>query len=164
MKACFTGHRYITSKHSQAINYLINKAIELGVTEFFSGMAIGTNLLATKILISRNLPWIAVIPCQDQTQKWPNYLKLEYEQIKIKAKEIIILADKYTNNCMAIRNQFMINNSDILLSVYDGKISSKSGTKLTTEMAKKKGLIIFNYNPITCQFNDYFPLQQLSLF
>jgi uncharacterized phage-like protein YoqJ len=164
MKACFTGHRYVKNNHNEAINKLIDKAIAYGVTEFLNGMAIGTDLLAAQILNQRNLSWIAVIPCQDQTEKWPSYLKQEYENIRVRAKSEIILADKYKSNCMAIRNQFMIDNSAILLSVYDESNKYGSGTKFTVEMAKKKGLIIFNYNPITGKFSEHLPEQQLTIF
>jgi hypothetical protein len=45
-KAFFTGHRGINSSVSKSINKLIDMAIVQGVTEFFSGMAFGTDLLA----------------------------------------------------------------------------------------------------------------------
>ena len=46
---------------------------------------------------------------------------------------------KYFNGCMMKRNNYMIDNSSLLIAIYNG---SPGGTKQTIEKAKQKGLQI----------------------
>jgi hypothetical protein len=55
MKAFFTGHRNIDDI-KDPINQLIDIALKRGVTEFFNGMALGTDQLATKFILTLSLP------------------------------------------------------------------------------------------------------------
>jgi uncharacterized phage-like protein YoqJ len=162
-RACFTGHRYIHANKSNinGINHLIHIALNKGVTKFYNGMALGTDLLSAQILIQRKIPFIAVIPCPDQTELWLKHQQQLYEEIRKKAKSEIILYPKYTQGVMQGRDKWMINHSDILLSVYDGRLSG--GTKLTVEMALSAHKLVINYNPIIEQITEIKP-KQLTLF
>ena len=50
--AFFTGHRNAINIEN-AINALIDIAINQGINHFYSGMALGTDMIASKVLINR---------------------------------------------------------------------------------------------------------------
>ena len=50
----------------------------------------------------------------------------------------------YTSDCMQKRNKYMVNNSDYIITVWDGK---PSGTGNTVKYAKQKNKKILIINP-----------------
>ena len=55
-----------------------------------------------------------------------------------------ILQTQYTSDCMVKRNKYMVDNSSVLISVFDG---SFGGTMHTVNYAKKQGLEIIELKP-----------------
>ncbi len=47
------------------------------------------------------------------------------------------MSENYTSDCMLKRNRYMVDNSDIVIAVWDGR--SGSGTGATVNYAKKQG-------------------------
>lgn len=145
--ACFTGHRGIDSFVKGAILQLINMASEQGVREFLSGMAFGTDLMAAEVLFERQLPWTAVLPCpaEEQTLKWPGPYKDVHARLLDVANKQILLSEHYTDDCMAVRNRFMVDNSELCLGVWDGR--KKGGTYQTLRYARSLKKLIYVYDP-----------------
>ena len=52
-------------------------------------------------------------------------------------KRKLFLYDKFKDNCMLERNDYMLNNSSLVIALYNGK---GGGTGYTVRIAKKKGL------------------------
>lgn len=162
MKAFFTGHRWINHHHKE-INKLIDYALSRGVKHFYSGMALGTDLLAAECLIRRNLDWTAVIPCRDQDALWKLKERNRYTRILKAAPNQITLYERYSAGVMQARNLWMIKRSDFCLSIYTGKQSG--GTATTVLTAAMRGIPVVNINPYTHEFCLYQSrYQQLSLF
>jgi len=155
-KAFFTGHRTVksTPENITAINQLIDKAIVLGIEKFYIGMAIGLDLLAAEILIQRNLPFIAAIPCEDHPKKWPIEWQEKWANVRIQAESEIVLYPTYTPTCLNERNHFMIRNSHLGLAAYDG---SSGGTQNAINDALKARLTVFSFNPQTGNEFTYSP-------
>ncbi|MCC3459809.1 MAG: DUF1273 family protein [Oscillatoriales cyanobacterium] len=148
--AFFTGHRGVGRSVVKPINKLIDMAIAQGVTEFFSGMAIGTDLLAAEILTDRNLPWKAITPCPYQCIKWSKPYQNAYWQLLRSADAEIRISENYTPTCMMERNAYMVKHSDLCLAVWDGR--SNGGTYQTLKMALRAKKLIFAYNPQSNSF------------
>jgi uncharacterized phage-like protein YoqJ len=160
MKAFFTGHRDITNI-KDGINQLIDMALERGVTEFFNGMALGTDQLAAEVLIERQLHWTAVIPCQNQDRLWTLQQKLKYKELLKSASNKIVLYPEYTPGVMQARNQWMVKHSNICLAVYDNRLTG--GAALSVNIAIAHHLPIIQFNPKTLEIVVIEP-KQLSLF
>ncbi|MEA5619934.1 SLOG family protein [Cronbergia sp. UHCC 0137] len=164
--ACFTGHRKISNNIIGGIKQGIDKALEMGVNHFFVGMAKGTDQLAATILIQRNLPWTAVIPCGDQSKLWSEKEKIISDRLLRYADNQVILRPKYTVDCMHVRNRYMIDHSDVCIAIYDGKLTG--GTANTYRLALKKKLPIIQINPSLRRVSVYQPPKpkhtQFSLF
>ncbi len=84
------------------------------------------------------------IPCLNQTYRWSEKNKNEYESI-LKQADIVTYVSKtyYFNGCMAKRNKYIVDKSSRLIAVFSG---AEGGTKQTIEMAKEKNLDIVIIN------------------
>ena len=132
---------------------------------FYSGGAIGVDQIAFEIVdglfldenitIKNNI----AIPFKDQDRLWRINDKERYKSQKERADNVIYVdtekgyevsgteEGKYDVRKMQKRNEYMVDNSDILIAVFDG---SKSGTKNCIDYAKKhnKEIIIIDLNKI----------------
>lgn len=153
--ACFTGHRGINSYVKEAILELIKMASEQGVREFLSGMAFGTDLMAAEVLTERQLCWTAVLPCpaEEQTLKWAGVYKAVHARLLGEAHKQILLSEHYTDDCMANRNRYMVDNSELCLGVWDGR--RNGGTYQTLRYARSIKKLIYVYDPNQRNFFVY---------
>jgi uncharacterized phage-like protein YoqJ len=159
--AHFTGHRpeklsgYKISENGRMIGMLtdsiLNHVENKGVTAFITGMALGVDMWSALIVLDLkktvcpNIKLICAIPCKNQTNKWVKERKEEWEKIVSEADEVIYVSDKdYTDTCMQKRNEYMVDESDYTIAVWDG---SNGGTKNCIDYAKKKGMEITYINP-----------------
>ena len=154
---CFSGHRIVPfAKQNEMMRLLrneITKSYHEGYRCFYCGMAIGFDLLAAKATLSlkTELPQIktiAVLPCREQNEKWNEKNKVEYETILKKVDDVVIVSDHYHHRCFLQRNDYMVQRSSRLITLYDGKF--KGGTFYTLNKAIKNGLYVINiYNLIS---------------
>lgn len=163
MACCFTGHRpaklawgYDESntackKLKKELAFWITKLIEFGVTDFYTGMAMGVDIWAAEIILNlkkeyqnREIKLIAVIPFEGQQSKWTDEWKKRYSDILKAADSKIVLQQQYTRGCLHARNRYMVDNSSFIIAVFNGE---EGGTKYTIDYAKKKGLRIKILDP-----------------
>ena len=154
---CFSGHRIVPfAKQNEIMRLLrneITKSYNEGYRCFYCGMAVGFDLLSAKVTLSlkTELPQmkiIAVLPCREQNEKWNEKNKVEYETILKKVDDVIIVSDHYHQRCFLQRNDYMVQRSSRLITLYDGKF--KGGTFYTLNKAIKNGLYVINiYNLIS---------------
>lgn len=154
---CFSGHRIVPfAKQNEIMRLLrneITKSYNEGYRCFYCGMAVGFDLLAAKATLSlkTELPQIriiAVLPCRDQNEKWDEKNKVEYETILKKVDDVVIVSGHYHHRCFLQRNDYMVQRSSRLITLYDGKF--KGGTFYTLNKAIKNGLYVINiYNLIS---------------
>lgn len=161
---CFSGHRpkglpwkgderdERCEKLVGVINAILEEKIKEGFDYFISGMAIGVDTLcAEAVLRLREVyPHIKLecaLPCIDQTEKWHDEQIERYSEILKKADKVYYSSDKeYFRDCMNLRNKYMVDNSDLLLAVWNGK---KGGTANTVKYARKKEKEVVIINPDT---------------
>lgn len=128
----------------------------------FIGMASGIDLLAGLAVINfnktfkQNIKLICCIPGKNQTEKFTDKEKEIYDYILKNSNEIIQLSE---NVCSAKefkeRNQYMIDNSDELLSYWNGQ-KTHSGTYSAISYAYKKDKKITVVNPLNLNMRyDY---------
>lgn len=121
-----------------AMNWLIqNKPIQV-----ISGMALGWDQALAQAAINLEIPLLAAIPCYYQEIKWPKQSQaLYYELISQAFKKILVTTSIYNNSCMQIRNEWMVNNSDLVLAYWDG---TEGGTANCIKYANKVEKPIIN--------------------
>lgn len=137
---CVTGHRDIPAGQighiKKSLEQEVDRAISDGFTCFISGFADGVDLLFAEIVaekITKNLALklIAAIPYQ---KRLDTLRKAERTKALIDlCAEIYIAADDYRPSVYAKRNRYMVEHSDRVIAVYDGR--EKGGTVGTIRLA-----------------------------
>lgn len=139
---CFTGHRNLTDEQRKivtielvgCVEYLINE----GYTHFITGMASGVDLLAAGIILqfkrtNKNIFLEAAVPHQNRLKcNDPNFIN-----ILNRSDKVTVIQEKYDISCFMKRNKYMVNNSDIVIAIWDGRKSG--GTYNTIKYAESQG-------------------------
>lgn len=124
----------------ETIEKLIN---EQGYNYFIAGGAIGvdTDFAETVIRLREykypNIKLEIAVPCENQDLKWNQSDKDKYHQILSQADFVNVLSKHYTKFCMAKRNEYMVNKSDMVLVFWNTKIT-KGGTYRTLMYMNRK--------------------------
>lgn len=158
----FTGHRPDkfpwrydeADSRCVALKAVLTKQIAAlasqGVTDWLSGMALGTDLWCAKIILDlqKEYPSLrlhCILPCENQEIKWSVPAQKQYYSILERASKVVYVSRKYTANCMLERNHYLVEHASILLAVYNG--IKHSGTAATLRYAHKLGRKIFIIDP-----------------
>lgn len=148
----FTGHRLdkIGIKIPSEIYYKIYKSIEdklkeLKPSKTISGMALGVDQISAIISYRLNIPFIAAIPFKGQENLWSDKEKNTYNKLlKLSCEQVIVNTGTYLTSHYQTRNEWMVDNSDLLIAIFNG---SKSGTANCINYAKRKNKEILVINP-----------------
>ena len=160
MICCATGHRpnklggYSTEAFSLLENicyYWITDNVEkLKITHFISGMALGWDQAVAEAVINYNtfgkytklIKLTAALPFAGQEIKWPIESKKLYFKLLSLCDEIVYVSDVgYNPAKMQIRNEWMVNKSDLVVAMFDG---TTGGTHNCIKYAKSKNKQIVN--------------------
>lgn len=110
-----------------------------------SGMALGVDQWAASICIKLGIPFVAAVPFKSQESKWPKESQKIYNLILSKASEVVIVCDgEYSSHKLQIRNEWMVDNCNKLIAVYNG---TPGGTKNCVEYANKVNREIYRIIP-----------------
>ena len=158
MKACcFTGYRpekfpfefnpecreYVSFEND--LISAITSALADGYDTFYCGGAMGFDILAAELLniFRRNNSFrlVLALPFCSQSKAFPSEWKERYAAVLSSADEIVYVSQEYHRGCYLERNRFMVDNSDRVITFYDGK---KGGTRNTVLYARKKEIEIVN--------------------
>lgn len=147
VKVAFTGHRpnslpssygYDLSNATwrRLIEEIKNKLVTLHATTTITGGALGVDQAA--FIASKELGLFSelAIPCMNQDKLWSVNAKDFYKRMLTTADKVTYISHQdYTSDCMQKRNQYMIDNCDVLIAIWDGRESG--GTANTVRYAKK---------------------------
>lgn len=151
---CFTGHRptklpWGSNENDPRCNALkeelychVQGIYEAGYSHFICGMAIGCDMFFAEAVLrlKESHPEItleAAIPCGSQPDRWTGPLRRRYNDILNRCSRVNVLQINYTPDCMQKRNQYMVDNSSLLLACFDGR---PGGTMSTILYARRQGL------------------------
>lgn len=136
-----TGRREIPP-----IRNKLTEAIKiLQPTKIISGMAYGTDLLAAEIAVALNIPFMAAIPFLDQERYYDVSDKVRYRNLLKKAEsQVVICEGPYAKIKYQKRNEYIVDNSDKILAVFDGIESGGTYNCIKYAEKKNKEIIIFN--------------------
>lgn len=92
-----------------------------------------------------NIKLHCAIPCKNHSNQWNKKDRQLYNYILSKADAVkLVSKEEYKPYLMQKRNEYMVDNSDIVIAVWDG---SKSGTANCIEYAKSKHKEIIYIKP-----------------
>ena len=116
-----------------------------------SGMALGIDTLYALVAMDLqdrglNIALEAAIPCADHTSKWFNKVDVNrWHTIVDRADKVTQVSDKpYDYKCMQDRNEYMVDECDSLIAVWDG---TKGGTGNCVKYAKSQNKTIIVIQP-----------------
>ena len=161
IKACsFTGYRpnkfdfplsAVSPQYKEFENRLLSEitaASDGGCREYFCGMAWGFDILAGEavILLKKmrprdNIKLIAVVPFLGQEKSWDAEWQRRYSAVLSAADRVVYISQNYANWAYHKRNRYMVDNSDTVITFFDGK---SGGTAATLRYAGEKGKRIIN--------------------
>lgn len=156
----FTGHRpdklngYSPNDNKQLLwklNEVIIDHIETkGVSLFISGMALGIDMWSARIVLKLkekypHIQLICAVPCKNHPAKWGEESRKEWQYIIDRADKVVYVSNEpYTAWCMQKRNEWMSDNSDYVIAVWD---ESPGGTGNCVRYAVKIEKDITYINP-----------------
>lgn len=128
-------------------------AIKDGYTHFICGFALGSDMFFAEAVLAlrKKYPKItleAALPCETQADHWLKEDRGKYFEFLTLCDKETYVSLKYHKNCYLERNRYIVNQSQRLIAVYDGKFG---GTMATVNRAKAKKLELININPISLQ-------------
>ncbi|MBQ8003827.1 MAG: DUF1273 family protein [Oscillospiraceae bacterium] len=146
----FSGHRQIYTMHSETLLPLLSDTVDTlissGVTRFCSGGAMGFDLLAAELILEKKkngaeISLSMILPCRNQSDRWPAATRRRYDAVLQSADEVIYVADNYNQFCMHLRNRRLVDEADILLCYL---VREASGTAFTRNYAIDRDKKIIN--------------------
>ena len=158
---CFTGHRSQKlpwgenetdercKEMKRALREEIVKAMKRGYVYFISGMALGFDIISAETVLSlkQDYPQIKLIealPCKNQSDKWKACQIERYNKVLSQCDSVRCLYDNYNDKCMLERNDYMVNNSSLVIALYNGQ---GGGTGYTIRKAKESGVEVVIIKP-----------------
>lgn len=148
-RCCFTGHRpeKLTVPQDEikaALETKIREAIADGYQTFVSGMARGVDLWAAEIVLRiKEEGWpghlLCASPYRGFEAQWSEKWKRMYRRVMDSADLAGFVCAQYSPGCFQIRNEWMVNHSNRVIAVYNGR---PSGTRNTIRYAKLQGVSV----------------------
>lgn len=160
--ACaFTGHRpksfpwkYDESNPDcvllkEVLATQIEALADRGVTDFLSGMAQGTDLWCSEIVLALKkknpaLMLHCILPCKGQESKWTASAQERYHSILAQANEVVYVGQEYSRDCMLKQNRYLVDHSSFLLAVYNGTWRSGTGATVRYALKQRREVIIID--------------------
>ena len=165
---CFTGHRpdklggfNENNTMAAGIKKVLAQEIERmatdGFTEFISGGALGVDTWAAEAVIEvrKVHPLIKLTiarPFPSQDSKWLEESKYRFKAFCGAADKVVdVSPDPYSAWKMQVRNEWMVDQSDLILAIWDG---SSGGTGNCVEYAKANGKRLLVIHPSTLKRSE----------
>ncbi len=138
---CDWTPRYTSRKSRRGrLTHAIQNAIACGYTHFISGFAAGVDLMFAEIVVdlktSQAITLEAAIP-------YPGRMKTPDKTFQrlIGACDVVkVHSAAYSKGCYMVRNRYMVDNSSLVIAVYDGR--ETGGTAVTVRYATKLGCLV----------------------
>lgn len=143
-----TGHRpdklggYSDKAHDELTNVAIAYLQEAKPTKVISGMALGWDTALADAAVLLGIPLVAAIPFEGQESRWPIHSRARFNYLRSRATEEVIVSEGgYAAWKMQVRNEWMVDNSDLVVALWNG---TDGGTANCVRYAEKKGKPIVN--------------------
>lgn len=125
---CVTGHRDIPDEQIDAVKYALRreivKAVSDGYTGFMTGFANGADQYFAEIVVilQKDFPELRLIAVLPYRKRMDSLCQKEHTNALLDAcAEVIVIQDEYRPNVYAKRNRYMVEHSDRVIAVYDGR-------------------------------------------
>ena len=133
---CVTGHRDLPQNQINYVKAALLREIEKSVADFMSGFAEGVDQYFVEMVMEKqkddpSLELIAVIPYQKRLDSLRAKGRT-YEMLEA-CHDVVVIREEYQPSVYSHRNRYMVEHSDRVIAVYDGR--EKGGTVRTIRFA-----------------------------
>lgn len=152
----YNEHYKLCVKIKKALTAEIVNLYRQGVRSFWVGGSIGVDTWAAEIVMElkkqtefEEIRLCVALPFHGFKDRYDSKQQTRLRDILSACDEKTTVSDTESEHAYRNRNEYMINRSDCVLAVYDNDRSIRSGTGMTVNYAKKKGLPIILIHPDT---------------
>jgi uncharacterized phage-like protein YoqJ len=129
----------------------IASLIDNGVTTFLTGMALGADIWGAQIVLALkthrpDLRLIAVLPCENQADRWSPEQRERYFDILAQCNETVYISRHYTRDCMFKRNRWLIDHANFVLAVYNGEVKGSAANSVRYAYRQSRAIIVIDPN------------------
>lgn len=159
---CFTGHRPYRLpwrenewdprclRFQERLKALLEELYGRGYRHFLCGMAQGADLLFCEAVLALrrehgDVLLEAAIPCAAQADRWKAAQRERYRRLVAQCDLETLVQQEYTPDCMLRRDYYMVERSQLLIALYDGRPSG--GTYKTLLHGIRHNLEIVQLDP-----------------
>lgn len=154
-----TGHRSVRGERAELVRGVLRGVLERlqvrhteGIVAV-CGMAVGADAEFAEAALSLGVPLVAAVPVETQSDPWPLEARWRYDRFIAQACLVVeVWKDpdyraQTIGSQMFARDRWMIDNSDLTVAVWDGRVSG--GTWHTVREAFRRGRKVLVVNPST---------------
>ncbi len=152
----YNEHYKLCVKIKKALSVEIKNLYQQGVRTFWVGGSMGVDTWAAEIILElkkqkgfEDIRLCVALPFPDFKERFDAKQQTRLRDILLACDEQVILSDHKSEKAFRIRNEYMVNQSDCMLAVYDNDRAIRSGTGMTVNYAQKKKLPITLIHPDT---------------
>jgi len=155
MIVAITGHRpqaiggfnLPNPTYNHICQQLVKLLLELKPEHCLTGMALGADQYFAAVCIKLKLPYTACLPFEGQESAWPADSQKAYRLLrKLASKEVIVSSGGYSAAKMQVRNQYLVDNCDKLIAVFN-PTNNSGGTYNCITYAKSVNRDIIYIDP-----------------
>ena len=141
---------------------IITAAYDKNFKTYICGGAIGFDALATQCVLNakvihQDITLVMALPFEGQEKKWPTATQETYHSLLSQADSIVHVDSTngmdatpgYSARKMFIRNEYMVNRSDVLVACISDQATP--GSSHCVDYAIKKGIPVLRINPDTLE-------------
>ncbi len=148
---CFTGHRAIPEGERELLwqSTLANAQAlyNRGFRTFIAGGAVGYDMLAAQAvcelrLLHPDVKLVLALPFRGHDSKFSVGDRHQLAELIELADEAVTLYERYSPGVYAARNRWMVEHASVCVCYL--RRAGRSGTSMTTDMARQHGLQIVN--------------------
>lgn len=139
-----TGHRpdklggYDWHIYKKLVDLAVQSLHARNPTKLITGMALGWDMALADAAVVLNLPFIAAIPFEGQESRWSLMQRVHWQRlVKHAEKAVMVTGGEYAPWKMQRRNQWMVDNCDSVLALYNGTEGGTANCVKYAEMVCK---------------------------
>lgn len=146
MILAITGHRphklggyYTPNPCSDAVMLKLHDSLKTLQPEVvLTGMALGVDQWTAQLCVEMQIPFDAVIAFEGYEAKWPDKAQKRYRNMLTLARKVEMLSPgPYRPSLLHHRNHWLVDHSDALLAVWDGRPGSGTAACVDYAVSKK---------------------------
>jgi len=150
LRIAITGHRPqkigaewdLQGPYSDYIRQEIKKVLLIRQpTQCISGMALGVDTIFAQEALALHIPLLASLPFKGQECKWPQHSQQKYREFLNNPLTTthIVCEGGYNSAKMQIRNEYMVDNTDVIICVWNATEGGTMNCVRYAERRKREG-------------------------